>query len=127
MREDINIPSSEINIYCFSGNAKLIIKIYGEDKISVYDEEFNSIDNPFLSNDEVINTKADEIIKQAVKLSKQLAKDFIFVRVDWLIFENKLFFQELTFTPYSGFKKFKSAKDNLKFGKLINLKGNIND
>ena len=45
---------------------------------------------------------------------------FNFVRVDWLVFNNKLYFNELTFTPYSGFIKF-DKKWNLKIGSWMNI------
>ena len=45
---------------------------------------------------------------------------FNFVRIDWLVFNNKLYFNELTFTPYSGFMRF-DKKWNLKLGSWINL------
>ena len=48
----------------------------------------------------------------------QLSKGFSFVRCDWLVFNNKLYFNELTFTPYSGLMRF-NKKWNLKLGKLI--------
>ena len=50
----------------------------------------------------------------------QLSKGFSFVRCDWLVFNNKLYFNELTFTPYSGLMRF-NKKWNLKLGKLILL------
>jgi len=46
---------------------------------------------------------ADDTLKQAGEFSKQLSKGFKFVRADWIVFEGRLYFEELTFTPYSGF------------------------
>ena len=68
------------------------------------------------------NFPADKILKQSIDLSKKLSKDFRFVRVDWMIHEGKLYFEELTFTPYSGFSAF-DKKWNLKMGNWINLEG----
>ena len=51
-------------------------------------------------------------------LSKGLSKDFNFVRVDWLIYNNRLYFNELTFTPYSGFIKF-DKKWNRRLGDMM--------
>ena len=55
------------------------------------------------------------------ELSKKIAQDLNFVRVDWMIYKGKLYFEELTFTPYAGFRNFKSKKNELKLGELINL------
>ncbi len=41
--------------------------------------------------------------KEAMQLSEILSKGFKFVRVDWMVYNNKLYFGEMTFTPFSGF------------------------
>ena len=43
-----------------------------------------------------------ETLKKALELSKKLASDFDYVRVDWYISEGQIFFGELTFTPGAG-------------------------
>ena len=60
-------------------------------------------------------------VEKMIDLSRKLAGEFYFVRVDWMIYKEKFYFEELTFTPYSGYIKFKNKKYNLKLGKLINL------
>ncbi|EEV8850783.1 hypothetical protein DVI68_02900 [Escherichia coli] len=41
-------------------------------------------------------------LKKAMELSSILCEDFNYVRVDWYIYDNKLYFGELTFTPGAG-------------------------
>lgn len=43
-----------------------------------------------------------ETLEKALDLSKKLAKDFDYVRVDWYISEGQIYFGELTFTPGAG-------------------------
>ncbi|WP_455813824.1 ATP-grasp fold amidoligase family protein [Pseudomonas graminis] len=43
-----------------------------------------------------------ETLERALALSKQLATDFDYVRVDWYIHEGHIYFGELTFTPGAG-------------------------
>ncbi|GGJ96948.1 ATP-grasp fold amidoligase family protein [Pseudomonas matsuisoli] len=43
-----------------------------------------------------------DALSQALSLSKQLASDFDYVRVDWYIEEDRVWFGELTFTPGAG-------------------------
>ena len=110
LRDEISTASREIEVYCFNAQPKIFVNVkYGKQReISYYDENFNSIDL-ILHPDEnnlIKNEKADYLIKQTFGLSNQLSKNFNFVRVDWLVFNNKLFFNELTFTPYSGFVSF---------------------
>ncbi|MBR1942980.1 hypothetical protein IJ843_04525, partial [bacterium] len=124
LRDDINISAREIEVYCFNGKPKIFVSVrYGNPReISYYDENFNQIDlilHPDGKN-VIKNEKADCFIKQTFDLSNQLSKNFNFVRVDWLVFNNKLYFNELTFTPYSGFNVFDKNKA-IYIGSLINL------
>lgn len=123
LRDDINKCCQEIFVYCFKGNPKIIIKLHGNfsDGITVYNKNFKQIDDLFNFNEPKINFKADKFIIQACVLSKNLANKINFVRVDWMIYQNKLYFEELTFTPYSGFRKFINKNNNLKLGVLINI------
>ena len=125
LREKLYIQSEEINIYCFAGEVEFIIKqfINGENIISYYDKHCNSIEPIFNTIEKIIYKNADNNIRQTIALSKSLSKKFDFVRVDWMIYQNKIYFTELTFTPYSGFQTFKNKKINIQFGNLINLKG----
>jgi len=43
-----------------------------------------------------------ETLERALELSKTLATDFDYVRVDWYIHEGHIYFGELTFTPGAG-------------------------
>ena len=61
-------------------------------------------------------------MKEISRLSEELSKDFSFVRCDYLVFNNKLYFNELTFSPYSGFMRF-DKKWNLKLGSYIRIEG----
>ncbi len=121
MRDKINEPCEEIEVYCFNGIPEILVKFYGgvEKGLTVYNKNFNQIPDIFDFFENKINCKADELIKQALNLSEKLARKFNFVRVDWMIFQNRLYFEELTFTPYSGFHKFKNKTNNIELGKMI--------
>ena len=67
--------------------------------------------------------KADKLVEKSIELSKILAKNIKFVRVDWMIYDNKLYFEEMTFTPFSGFINIGNDLQ-IKLGSLLNLKGN---
>ena len=47
----------------------------------------------------------NELSQKALELSHILAEGFKFVRVDWIVYNKKLYFGEMTFTPLSGFFK----------------------
>ena len=56
-----------------------------------------------------------------VELSKILAKDIPFVRVDFYEINSKLFFGELTFFPGSGYIPFEPEEWDYKLGEWIRL------
>ena len=119
LRDEVNTEPVKINIYCFNGMPKIVVKFFNEHKMSIWNENFEPIKNIFNFSEENIQCKIDDYINQIIVLSGQLAKDFCFVRTDWMVLENKLYFEELTFTPYSGF--FKKFLKNSNYSKLLNL------
>ena len=107
MREEINTEPIKINIYYFNGEPYIIYKFYNKQVQTVYDKNFKPIDDIFAGNEKTINKSADYIINQIFDLSNQLVKglNIELLRTDWMIYENKPYFEEITFTPYSGFLK----------------------
>ena len=112
LREEINTHSKQIQVYFSNNLPKLVIKIHNEKEITIWDENLKITTDPFGFEEEIINIEADELIKQTFVLSKQLVKDLntIILRIDWMIYKDKPYFEEFTFTPYSGFKNFKNKK-----------------
>ena len=112
----------EYEIYCFNGKPKIYQKIEYSipPKCSVYNEDFS--ESELILNPEYIkeNEPADETLKEAVELSKELAAGFKLVRVDWLLYNNQIYFNEMTFTPFSGFFAI-DEETNIKLGKMIRL------
>ncbi len=133
LRDNLNKVPFEIEIWCFNGKAKIIHRykeISFNDKssfreINSYDENLNQSDIKFYGMNKIVYSEPDDIIKEAKALSEVLAKEFKLVRVDWMIYKNKLYFNEMTFTPQSGFIYFPENHNELqlKLGKMINLKG----
>ena len=120
--DDNNIPCGQIQIYFFQNQPKFTIKIYNEQEVTIWNEELKISEDIFNSREVKINKDADSLIKHTIDLSIKLINkmNFAFVRVDWFIYKNKPYFEEMTFTPYSGFIKFdKKRKWNLKLGNLL--------
>ncbi len=126
VEQNLEIPKTQYQIFCFNGKPK-IFQIYNniEHNVSSFNENFNNIDLNYSYNYNLIYSDCCENLKQVVKLSEILAKNFKFVRIDWLEYNNKVFFEEMTFTPSSGFIVF--FKDHefwqIKLGKMLSLKG----
>ena len=121
LREDIDNDVEKLQLYCFNGIPKYIFRFYGNNTETVHNEHFQFVDKIFICKEQKIDIEVNENVKIAAKLSKELSKNFNFVRVDWMIFKNKLYFEELTFTPYSGMHKFTQKSYDEKFGSFINI------
>lgn len=113
----------EIEVYCFNSKPKIIQKIcYSFPRgVSIFNEKFEHIDLKFKPDYLMIQEDADTKIKLAAALSEVLSENFKLVRVDWLIYQNKLYFNEMTFTPFSGFYDFEDKKWDYKLGDMLSL------
>ena len=126
LRDVQDKPNEEINVFCFSSIPKLTIRLieYNDCETTLYDEALNIINSVFSVGDTQIKKPVDDILKDAVILSKKLSENFNFVRVDWMVYKNKLYFEEMTFTPHSGFNGSINPDFNLELGKLLTIGGN---
>lgn len=59
--------------------------------------------------------------EEMLELSKQLSKDFLYVRVDFYQIKDEIKFGEMTFTPYAGIYKWNPPETNVLFGELLQL------
>ena len=135
MIEELLEPKSddslkEFEIWCFNSQPKIFYQFYNKaetkERITcAYDEDFKPINLKFLPSDKTEICEADEMLKKAVTLSKKLCEDILFARVDWIKHNDKLYFNEITFTPHSGFIYFtdENKEWNLKLGNMLKLKG----
>ena len=126
LRENLNIPGKELQIYCFNGNVEFAIVIINENLITAYDKNCNILNDFLIGITPKRNIPADNNLKKAYELSSIISRNFNFVRVDWMIYNDKnlstsLYFEELTFTPYSGFKDFGKNQERM-LGDLLSIK-----
>ncbi len=114
----------DYNIYCFHGEPKYIYCIKGSHRpggqASFYDKNWNMQEFSFgYPKDPVIAPKPEKL-NEMLELSTVLCKDFEHVRVDWYnLPDGRVLFGEMTFTSWSGLRRFKPDKYDDIFGKLI--------
>lgn len=90
----------EFEIYCFDGEPVIARKIRFEDFQS---QSFYNSKLEIMSAPVPVNEQEDILfLPEAFQLSKKLADKFKLVRVDWLVYKGRLYFNEMTFTPLSG-------------------------
>jgi hypothetical protein len=108
---DRDAPLVECKIHCFPQHdgsieimCQLICDRFGTKAMSFYlggvtpSHRVRTI----RENPPSVETLDRDLLAQAVEFSKILSKDFTYVRVDWLMPPNRLYFSELTFTPGAG-------------------------
>lgn len=120
--EGTSVPV-DIQIYCFNGTPKIFeLKSNTEPRMcTVFGENFEQSDIKFMKKDISIFQQPDDNLKKAVELSAVLCQNFKFVRVDWIVCGGKLYFNDMTFTPESGFYDFIDRKQNIKLGDMLKL------
>ena len=123
IEENVNktnkIGNIDIEIWCINGKPKYLrkIKYTKPEQLVTYDENYNvkvikTYDGTISEGFEVC-----EKLKIAKELAEKLAKDCKFVRVDWFVSDDKLYFNEMTFTPCAGF--FPKEIDEMKKEKIM--------
>ncbi len=124
LRDNINEKPYEIEVYCFNSRPEIIQRIkYAKPRtVSVYDKNFNELDIKFKPDYQIVFQPYDNNLKLAVCLSDKLCGGFKLVRIDWMIYNGRIYFNEMTFTPFSGFYEFEDKSLNMKLGSMLNLK-----
>ena len=117
---------NDYKFLCFHGKPKFmfIATDRGIDtKFDFFDMKFNHL--PFKQGYEnnTKKLKKPKLFEKMIKISKKLSEGFPHVRVDLYEINNKLYFGELTFYHFSGWKRFRPDNDkiDLEWGNLIKL------
>lgn len=114
----------EYQAWCFSGKAEFVAAIqnpHGTNKKQFFSPTWERL--PFVSSLPEYEGTVDrpDTLPQILECSERLAKDFIFVRVDWYGTRHGLMFSEMSFTPAYGIVKWQPSDYNMKVGELIHL------
>ena len=115
----------DYKVLCFNGRPKMIFTCtdrYSDGlKVTFFDLDWNKLpfERHYPSSKKDI--KKPKNLKKMIELSKKMAKDIPFVRIDWYEINGKLYFGEYTFYPGSGFEEFTPEEWDTKVGEMINL------
>ncbi len=125
--EDIDNPYGGINDYkflCFGGKVYCIVLDVGRYKHhrrNFYDKMWNKInvESDHETIDDVVNPPNK--LKEMIRIAEILSEDFPAVRVDLYCINDKIYFGELTFYPWSGYVKFTPDSFDFELGKQFIL------
>lgn len=122
----------DYKVHCFMGEPKYIQVIGDRDLVqhtgaqTIFDCMWNEqtwsfADYPKFSR----RIDCPLILDEMLDMSRKLSKEFVYVRIDFYIIENKLKFGEMTFTPASGLYRYDnkvwSREENRMLGDMIDL------
>lgn len=123
--EKNNIPD-DLKCFCFqdnNGNKKKILyveRVIGDERERImFDEKWNVVN--YNSNFKQLEEKIPKPknLKEIVKVIDKLSEEFNFVRVDLFLFNNIIYFGELTFIPTAGYLRFENPDHDLEWGSWI--------
>ena len=116
----------DYKIFCFNGEPKFI-KLHNDRfskeglDVNYYDLDWKlvSLHDKFYRNSGKIFPKPENLDKM-LEISRKIAADFPFVRVDLYDVNNNIYVGELTFNPGGGYEGF-SYEEDLKAGELLDI------
>ncbi len=113
-----NIPYS-YKFCMFDGKCKMIYALNRDDiTISLYDEEWNLL--PVARKGHPIGEVKEkpESLDKMIGFAEKLSKGFDFVRIDFFLVDNYVYFGEMTHYPGSGHGVFEPAEYDFELGKF---------
>ena len=115
----------DYKVMCFNGIPKIIIEYSRYDNsiesMTYYDSEWNYINVRQKNHPQGSIILKPSELSEMLRISKSLSKGIPFLRVDFLICKNRLYFGETTFYPSSGFVGFVPEEYDYLFGSWIDL------
>ncbi|MGJ0841787.1 ATP-grasp fold amidoligase family protein [Clostridium tertium] len=124
--EDESGSLRDYKFYCFDGKAYYYLVLndrYAEKTIDTYDISGNKLEyvkNSGVKTSDYVLPQSENFM-ELVRVVEKLAKPFQFVRVDFYIVKDKIYFGELTFTDGAGSDPFSPLSFDLEMAKRIKL------
>lgn len=125
MTDESGTELKDYKVFNFNGQPKVIQVDFGRfvcHKRNLYDTKWNYIPAEILyPTDANMKIPKPESLTELLTLAKKLSKDFIHVRTDFYIINNKIYFGELTFLHGAGYESFRPEKFGQLMGKWLHL------
>ncbi|PGL72698.1 ATP-grasp fold amidoligase family protein [Bacillus sp. AFS055030] len=125
MEDHVDGELRDYKFFCFDGVPKAMFiasdREVGETKFDYFDLDFNQLDIIQNYPNSSKTLRKPITFEKMIELSKVLSKDIPHVRVDFYEVDGKLYFGELTFYHFSGFKPFQPNKWDRAFGDWLKL------
>ena len=133
LTDDTGEIPADYKLHCFDGKFEFLqvdLGRFGTHRRNIYDKDWNlapytfsMLDNnrkPLTPHGKELDKPKD--LELLIQLAEKLAAPFPYVRVDFYVIKDKIFFGELTFHHGGGYEQFTPAKWDLHYGSKIPLK-----
>jgi len=124
---DDNLAPVDYKVYCFHGEPFCMLTCTGREsghpKFYFVDKEWNllRLNKTGLEAPEGYSPYKPNGYEKIFQYAKILSKDFPFVRADFYIEKERVYFGELTFSPANGFDNNRLLSTNILFGSMLYL------
>ncbi|MDD2323690.1 MAG: ATP-grasp fold amidoligase family protein [Bacteroidales bacterium] len=117
-----NNPPFDIKFHCINGEPYDIFictERGWNKKYKTYDLNWNSKNTTKTEYLSGFQLDRPTQLEEMINISRDLASDFPFVRVDFYLHPKKIIFSELTFTPWGGYMNSYTNEEILKMGEIL--------
>lgn len=115
----------DYKVYCFHGQPKAILVMQdrgqGNVKSEFYDTDWNILDNSGKYSAPATATPKPICFDRLLNISAKLSKPFPFVRVDFYVIGEDIYFGELTFTPAGGLYTSQTKIDGKEMAEFLHI------
>lgn len=123
------VAPEDYKVYCFHGTPKYIMVCVGREKgghpkFYFFDHEWKlaRINRDSINAPDGFSIEKPACFDKLMDSARKLSKPFPFVRADFYIVDNDVYFGELTFTPAGGIDGNRLPETDIMMGNLIDLK-----
>ncbi|MBQ3944866.1 MAG: glycosyl transferase [Alphaproteobacteria bacterium] len=128
LKPETGLVPADYKVYCFNGQPKFILVCVGREndkrpKFYFFDEnwELARINPDSKKAPEGFSYPKPSCFDKLMQSAKTLSAPFEFVRADFYVVNNKVYFGELTFTPAGGTDPNRLRETDLMFGKMLKI------
>lgn len=125
---DCWVAPEDYKVYCFNGEPKYIMVCVGRKhgmrpKFYFFDSKWNlaRINADSKKAPQNFTMEKPKCLEKVLQHAKKLAEPFPFVRADFYIVGEKVYFGELTFTPAAGMDSKRLPETDIMMGRLVDI------
>jgi hypothetical protein len=115
---------TDYKLFCFEGRCRIIqldFDRFDSHKRNFYSTDWNLLDFELVYGKNYIEIERPRHLDSIISMSEQISRNFLFVRVDWYLVENKIYLGELTFHPEGGVGPFQNKRQDIDFLNYLKL------